>query len=83
MAFQMGFDLAEALRTSKLPVQHRDKVGSGLDAAGISVGAGFIHSAIELGPRNMLQKVLKNDSLVPHGVDPFLGSDDSQPTEIE
>jgi hypothetical protein len=46
-------------------------MGPGLDAARTIVGTGFIYSPIEYGPRNMLQKVLKNDSLVPHGVDPF------------
>ena len=71
VALQVRFDLAQAPRTSKLPMQHCDKMGSGLDAARIAVGAGFIHSPIEYGPWNVLQKVLKNDSLVSHGVDPF------------
>jgi hypothetical protein len=31
----------------------------------------------------MLQKAMKNDILMLHGVDPFLSPDDSQPTGIE
>jgi hypothetical protein len=31
----------------------------------------LVHKAIEHRPRNLLQKAMKNDSLVRHGVDPF------------
>ena len=71
VAFQVRFDLAQAPRTGKLSVQHRDQMSPGLDAARIIVGPGFIHSPIDDRPRNLLQKVMKNDNLVPHGFDPF------------
>jgi len=37
----------------------------------------LIHKPIVDRPRNMLQKSMKNDILMPHGVDPFSCPDDS------
>jgi len=52
-------------------MQHRDQMTPGLNAARIIVGPSFIHSTINDRPRNLLQKLMKNDNLVPHGFDPF------------
>jgi hypothetical protein len=49
-----------------------------LDAARITVGSVFLHKPIALRPWNVLQKVMKNDILVPHGVGPFSYPVDSQ-----
>jgi hypothetical protein len=43
----------------------------------------LVHKPIEHTPRNPLQKAMKNDSLIRHGVDPFSGPDDSQPPGTE
>src|SRR5579871_163978 len=50
----------------------------GLDAARIAISAVFLHKPIALCPRNVLQKVMENDILVSHGVDPFSCPVDSQ-----
>ena len=71
VAFQVRLDLAQAPRTGKLCMQHRNQMSPGLDAAIISVSAGFIHKTINDRPRNLLQDIMKNDSLVPHGFGPF------------
>jgi hypothetical protein len=79
----MAFRVRSTSRPAKLCMQHSDHMSPDLDAARIIVCPGFFHSSIHDRPRNQLQKVMKNDSLGAHRVDPFLGSDDSQPTEIE
>ena len=43
----------------------------GLYDTAIPVGIVTIHKPIEHRPRNLLQKPMKNDILMPHGVDPF------------
>src|SRR5262249_22314031 len=78
VAFQVGFNLAQAPRPKKLCVQHRDQMRPGFDAARIAVDALLLNKPIELPPRNMLQKAMKNDILVSHGVDPFSCPVDSQ-----
>jgi hypothetical protein len=55
----------------------------GLDAAGIAVRSVLLHKPIALRPRNVLQKVMKDDILMSHGVDPFSCPDDSQPAGIK
>ena len=77
VAFQVGFDLAQTPRPAKLPVQHRDQMGFGGNRAIIPVGIMLLHKPIDDRPRNMLQKAMKNDILVLHGVDPFSSPDDS------
>jgi hypothetical protein len=37
----------------------------------IPIGLVLLHKQIELCPRNLLQKVMKNDILMRHGADPF------------
>jgi hypothetical protein len=43
----------------------------GLDDPIIPIGIVLLHKQIELCPRNLLQKVMKNDILMRHGADPF------------
>jgi hypothetical protein len=55
----------------------------GFDATGIAVGSVLLHKPVALRPWNGLQKVMKNDILVSHGVDPFSCPVDSQTPGIE
>src|SRR5260370_17036229 len=71
VTLQARFNLAQAPCAAKLRIQHRDQMGLGLYDAPIPVGFVLIHKLIEGRPRNMLQKPMKNDILIPHGVDPF------------
>src|SRR5260370_22847045 len=71
VTLQARFNLAQAPCAAKLRIQHRDQMGLGLYDAPIPVGFVLIHKLIEGRPRNMLQKPMKNDILMPHGVDPF------------
>jgi len=83
MALQARLDLAKPSRTTKLPVQHRDQMRLGLEAARIRLGTMLLHKPIENRPRNMLQKSMKNDILVPHGVAPCSRPVDSQTSGTE
>src|SRR5713101_7934577 len=83
VALQVGFNLTQAPRPRELCVQHRDQMSPGLDAARIAVGSVLLYKPIALRPWNVLQKVMKNDILMSHGVDPFSCPDDSQPAGIE
>jgi hypothetical protein len=49
----------------------------GLQASLIRFCAISFHKLIEKLPRNVLQELVKNDILMPHGVDPFSRPDDS------
>src|SRR6266404_8878767 len=71
VTLQARFNLAQAPCAAKLRIQHRDQMGLGFYDAPIPVGFVLIHKLIEGRPRNMLQKPMKNDILMPHGVDPF------------
>jgi hypothetical protein len=79
VAFQIGFDLAQAPRSAKLRIQQPNQMSPGLHHAIIPVGIVFIHKPVDDRPWNMLQKAMKNDILMRHGVDPFSCPDDSQP----
>src|SRR6267378_3824649 len=71
VALQVGFDLTQASQTAKLRVQHRDQMRLGLPAAPIAaVGTVLLHKLIDHAPRNLLQKFMKDDILMPHGFDP-------------
>src|SRR6266568_860817 len=72
MAFQACFDLAQSTCACKLPVQHRDQMTFAGHDATIPVTIVLSHKAIEHGPRNVLQKSMKNDILMLHGFDPFV-----------
>ena len=78
VASQVRFDLAQAARTAQLPIQHRDQMGSGLEAPRIGIGMVLFHKPMENRPRNVFQQPMKNDILVRHGVAPFSCPVDSQ-----
>jgi hypothetical protein len=71
VASQVRFDLAQAARPAKLTKQHRDQMCLGLNGAIVPVGIVLFHKPVERRPRNLLQKFIKNDILLPHGVDPL------------
>ena len=71
VTLQARFNLAQTPCAAKLPIQHRDQMGLGLYDTAIPVRLVLIHKPIEGRPRNMLQKPMKNDILMLHGVDPF------------
>ena len=71
MASQVRFDPAQTSQAAKLPIQHRNQMSLGSQAARIATGAKLLHKPIDDPPRNMLQKPVKNDILVLHGLDPF------------
>jgi hypothetical protein len=71
VASQVRFDLAQAARPAKLTKQHRDQMGLGLNGPIVPVGIVLFHKPVERCPRNLLQKFIKNDILLPHGVDPL------------
>jgi hypothetical protein len=78
VALQVGFDLTQASQTAKLRVQHRDQMRLGLQAAPIAaVGTVLLHKLIDHAPRNLLQKFMKDDILMPHGFDLPSSPDDS------
>jgi hypothetical protein len=81
VAFQFGFDLAQAARAANLRMQHRHQMSLARHHPIIPVGVVTIHEPIEDPPRNRLQKAMKNDILMLRGVDPFSCSVDSQPLE--
>jgi hypothetical protein len=58
-------------------IEQRDQMSLGLYHPTIPIGIVLLHKQIELCPRNLLQKVMKNDILMRHGADPFLCPDDS------
>ena len=61
----------QSARAVKLAEQHPDQVRLAFDLPFIPVGVVLFHKPIEDRPRNLLQKAMKNDILVPHGVDPL------------
>ena len=71
VASQVRFDLAQPARAAKLTKQHRDQMCLGLNGAFVPVGIVLFHKPVERRPRNLLQKFIKNDILLPHGVDPL------------
>ncbi len=71
VALQGGFDLPKAARPAKLRVQHRDQVWTALRHPIVPIGAVAVHKTVERRPRNLLQKAMKNDILVRHGVNPL------------
>ena len=72
VALQARFDLPQPPRTAKLAEQHRDQLRLALDLSLVLVGIVLVHKPIESRPPNLLQKLPKNDILLPHGVDPLL-----------
>src|SRR5207245_4988616 len=61
--------LAQARRARKLAVQQRDELALGGQAPHPGVGPVLLDQPIESGPRDMLQKPVKNRILMPHGID--------------
>jgi hypothetical protein len=55
----------------------------GLEGAWISLGLVLPFKAIHNRPRNKLQKFMKNDILMPHGLDPFSRPVDSNTSGVE
>jgi len=83
VASQVRFDVAQTSQAAKLRVQHRDQMSLDLQAPSIIVGTVLLHKPIDDAPRNLLQKRVKNDILVLHGLDLLSSPDDSQPTGTE
>src|SRR6266511_4586007 len=83
MTSQVRFDGAQTSQAAELRIQHRDQMSLCLEAARITVGSVFLHKPIDDVPWNLLQKPVKNDILVLHGVGPFSCPVDSQLTGIE
>ena len=71
VASQVRFDLAQPARPAKLTKQHRNQMCLGLNGTIVPVGIVLFHKPVERRPRNLLQKVIKNDILLPHGLDPL------------
>ena len=71
VALQAGFNLAKPARPAKLCVQHRNQVRTALRHPTVPIAVVPVHKAIERPPRNLLQKAMKNDILLRHGVNPL------------
>ena len=71
VALQVRFDLAQASRPAKLPIQHRDQMRLGLHHPTVPVGIVLVHKPVKHSPGNMLQQLMKNDILMRNDVDPF------------
>jgi hypothetical protein len=78
MAEQVRLNVAQAPQAEQLRQQHRNQMRLGLQRARIAVRFVFLLKAIHSRPRNMLQKFMKHDILVPHGFGPFSCPVDSQ-----
>jgi hypothetical protein len=59
MAFQVGFDLAQAARPAKLRIQHRDQMSPHLQLARITVSTVLRHKPANNLPVNGLQQPWK------------------------
>ena len=77
VALQARFNLAQAPSATKLRIQHRNQMSLGLYDPIVPIAIVLLHKQIKLCPRNLLQKVMKNDILMRHGADPFFCPDDS------
>ena len=74
VAFQVGFNFAQTPRSAKLTVQHGDQMRLGLDDANVQIGIVLLDQPFKNRPRNLFQKVMKDDILMLHGVVSFFGS---------
>ena len=71
VALQAAHHLPQAGRPRQLSVQQRNELVLGRKAANVLVRPVLGNQSIKLAPRNLLQQVVENAILVPHGVDPF------------
>jgi len=75
MAAQAGDDLAQARGSRQLAIQQGDQLAFGGQAPHPGIGPVLLDQPIEDGPREMLQKRVKNGILVQHGIDLLLCPD--------
>jgi hypothetical protein len=83
MAFQPADDFPQTGYPRKLPVEQGDELALGRKSPHVLVRLVFADQAIKHVPRNLLQDIVENAILVPHGVAPISRPKRRQTLEYE